>query len=122
MRTIDADEFLQFIKNVYCPECDNYNTSRCELCSVSSLLDGLDNTPTVDQWHYPSRGEYPQKGRQVLVYAWNVHFMLAKYDNMRTIDEGDKDMFVTYDANCVMREIKKVIAWMPLPEPPKEEA
>lgn len=111
MRTIDADE----LKKMFPDKGEGawtYNTT------AQGYINAM---PTVDLWHYPSRGEYPPKGRQILVYAWNVHFMLAKYDNMRTIDEGDKDMFVTYDANCVMREIKKVIAWMPLPKPPKEE-
>lgn len=70
----------------------------------------------INPWHYPSKGEYPPKGRQILAYAWNVHNVLAKYD---TFD--GKDRFVTFDAYNGFIEIKKVIRWQYI-EPPKEEA
>lgn len=79
-------------------------------------VEAIDDAPTVDQWHYPSKGEYPPKGRQILAYAWNVHNVLAKYD---TFD--GKDMFVTFDAYNGFIEIKKVIRWQYI-IPPKEEA
>lgn len=65
-------------------------------------------------WHYPSKGEYPPKGKQILAYAWNVHNVLAKYD---TFD--GKDRFVTFDAYNGFIEIEKVICWQYI-VPPKE--
>mgnify|MGYP007057781303 CR=1 FL=1 len=51
MRLIDADELLGMLSK-------GYETKRA-----------LDLLPTVDQWHYPSKGEYPKYGEWVLVIA-----------------------------------------------------
>lgn len=83
-----------------------------KLCYKDGYQDGLNS----NRWHYPSKGEYPPKGRQILAYAWNVHNVLAKYD---TFD--GKDRFVTFDAYNGYIEIKKVIRWQYI-VPPKEEA
>ena len=62
----------------------------------------------------------PEDNRQVLVYAWNVHYALAKYDEVRDGDNEYKRMWVTFDAWKPYYPINNVIAWMPLPEEPKE--
>lgn len=82
---------------------------------TSSLCRDVADYLEADRWHYPSKGEYPPKGRQILAYAWNVHNVLAKYD---TFD--GKDRFVTFDAYNGFIEIKKVIRWQYI-IPPKEE-
>lgn len=84
---------------------------------ASMYLRGYDDGKNdTTKWHYPSKGEYPPKGRQILAYAWNVHNVLAKYD---TFD--GKDIFVTFDAYNGFIEIKKVVRWQYI-IPPQEEA
>lgn len=73
----------------------------------------------------PCSERLPKIGVQVLIYGMNYHFVIGKYDNVMVMQEdGDyyyKDCFVMYDAFNLMHELKNVIAWMPLPEAPKEE-
>ena len=65
----------------------------------------------------PVRERLPDDGRPVLIYAWNVHHVVARYDEFRTND-GYKKCWVTADAWNGNTEIKHdVKAWMPLPEP-----
>lgn len=64
----------------------------------------------------------PKKPEQVLIYAWNVHYVLAKYREIRTGEGIYKMAWVVEDAYHAPFEIKHdVIAWMPLPEPWREE-
>lgn len=64
----------------------------------------------------------PEDERPVLIYAWNVHHVVARYGQFRTEDGGYKNAWVTAGAWFGNTEIKhKVIAWTPLPEPYKEE-
>lgn len=59
----------------------------------------------------------PEDGRPVLIYAWNVHHVIARYDEFRTAN-GYKKTWVTADAWNGNTEINhEVIAWMPLPAP-----
>lgn len=39
--------------------------------------DLIDSTHTVDKWHYPSKGELPSRGKQVLCRLWNDDYILA---------------------------------------------
>ena len=69
----------------------------------------------------PCSERLPEDGRQVLVYARSVHYALAKYDEMRNADGIYSMQWVTFDAWKPFYTIKNVIAWMPLPEPFREE-
>lgn len=69
----------------------------------------------------PVKERLPEDGRPVLIYAWSVHDVIARYDELRT-EEGYKKAWVTADAWNGNTEIKHdVIAWMPLPEPYRED-
>ena len=69
----------------------------------------------------PVSERLPEDGRPVLIYAWNVHHVIARYGSFRT-ENGYKNTWVTADAWNGNTEIRhEVIAWMPLPEPYKEE-
>lgn len=69
----------------------------------------------------PCSERLPETEEQVLIYAWNVHYVLAKYREIRTCDGVYKMAWVTEDAYSTPREIKhEVICWMPLPEPYRE--
>ena len=77
-----------------------------------------DNGVFVSKWT-PVSERLPEDGRPVLIYAWNVHHVVARYDEFRTND-GYKKCWVTADAWNGNTEIKHdVIAWMPLPQPYK---
>lgn len=70
----------------------------------------------------PVSERLPEDGRPVLIYAWNVHHVIARYDEFRTAN-GYKKTWVTADAWNGNTEINhEVIAWMPLPEPYKAES
>lgn len=67
----------------------------------------------------PVSERLPEDGRPVLIYAQNVHHVVARYDSFRT-ENGYKKCWVTADAWNGNTEIRHdVIAWMPLPEPYK---
>ena len=70
------------------------------------------------QW-IPCSERLPERPEQMLVYAINTHFSIAKYKEVR---KGVNDYiytWVTDNAFDVPHEVKNVIAWMPLPEPYK---
>ena len=72
-------------------------------------------TPVEPKW-IPVSEKLPEDGRPVLIYAWNVHHVIARYDSFRT-ENGYKKCWVTADAWNGNTEIEhKVIAWMPLPK------
>lgn len=68
----------------------------------------------------PCSERLPEDGKAVLIYAWSVHYVIARYGSFRT-ENGYKNTWVTADAWNGNTEIKhEVIAWMPLPQPWKE--
>lgn len=71
-----------------------------------------------EQRWIPCSERLPEKPEQVLIYARNVHYVLAKYREIRTWEGIYKMAWVMEDAYNAPHEIKHdVIAWMPLPEP-----
>ena len=102
MRLIDADELLARLETT-----DRYFMVKYD----------IERSPTVDQWHYPSKGEYPTEDGFYFVtcdplFEGGHRFVCmcsyASTEN-RWIDSRG------YTEHCV-------VAWMPLPDPPKEEA
>ena len=82
------------------------------------IADEIDRALTIEpEPHWiPCSERLPEDPRQVLVYARNVHYALAKYDEMREADGTYKKQWVTFDAWKPYYTIKDVIKWMPLPE------
>ena len=100
MRLIDADELLKSF--VHC----SASFDEGDFPIVENVIN---QAPTVDLWHYPSKGEYPAEGETVLVAfqeggPW--YFTDAEYH------EGGW-------ASAV--DLGHIIAWQYI-TPPKEEA
>ena len=106
MRLIDADELHKELEKKGRPI--GYN-------EYKRFYYLIDDAPTVDQWHYPSRGEYPTEDASYFVTLEHLR--------------GFKERFVStasyykeYGWGGFEPLFYRVVAWMPLPEPPKEEA
>ena len=120
--------------NSWCNNCKEYDTEnkccpRYNRVIKQTLDDAYRHGETEAEARYhaqqrwiPCSERLPEKEEQVLIYAWNVHYVLAKYREIRTCDGVYKMAWVTEDAYSTPREIKhEVICWMPLPEPYREE-
>ena len=94
MRLIDADALLEKMK----------------ILQRNILLKfDIEDAPTIDLWHYPSKGEYPPSGEEVLCWLWGTT------PDVGCWNEKDKlwhfDEFEEEDVDCWQYII-----------PPKEEA
>ena len=75
MRQIDADEVLK--------EIEEYeNGCKMLLLDVDPrvIKQHIIFAPTIDQWHYPSRGELPTEGEEVLCKLPHNHYAVGKYN------------------------------------------
>lgn len=105
MRIIDADVARKKIvewSDVFCNEQDAFFA--CDL---------IDSTPTLDPWHYPSRGEYPKKGEKVFCKDCFGEYNVAEYQG-NSVDGEPPWLF-----NDKIDDY--VLAWQYI-IPPKEEA
>lgn len=96
-------------------------TIAVDAIKYDSKLRSLLSAQPEQRW-IPCSERLPEREEQVLIYAMNVHFVLAKYKELRTLDgEYIKD-WVIEDAYNPPSLIKhKVIAWMPLTDPYQAE-
>lgn len=87
---------------------------------TSSLCRDVADYLETDRWHYPSRGEYPKKWGHYLV-AICIQEDNTKYIDMCIYEDNNwiKPKYLPYEKR---QRLKDVYAWMPLPDPPKEEA
>ena len=86
---------------------------------VENVVNAIANgTPLPERPRWiPVSERLPEDGGPVLIYAWNVHHVVARYDIFRT-ENGYKKCWVTADAWNGNTEIKHaVIAWMPMSTP-----
>ena len=133
MKLIDADALFKSFESEENPEDSLWtlygikrkieDAPRQEPCEDATLRDifcmGCEyKEQELNTGHWiPVSERLPEDGRPVLIYAWNVHHVIARYDSFRT-ENGYKKCWVTADAWNGNTEIEhEVIAWMPLPEP-----
>ena len=112
MRLIDADKLIRKLKQIstqYWLEHKKCSASQM----VNDLQDVINNTPTIDLWHYPSKGEYPTDDRRVLC-------KLRGADNWYECGGYDKDDD-TWGFEGFIACGSEVVAWQYI-LPPKEEA
>lgn len=108
-----VEEFMEWYKIT---DTEHIYTNGTELVPIFRMKQWFDHKPEP-KW-IPCSERLPGTEEQVLIYAWNVHYVLAKYKEIRTCDGVYKMAWVTEDAYNIPQEIKhEVICWMPLPEP-----
>ena len=108
----NVSELKQIEKNI-CKPCkerkDDYNGVRCRTCQYGDEIDDIEDAPTAGEW-IPCSKRLPERGCSCLV-----------------TDEERKNSyeFVLCDLTIDRKlgwsyEGRRIIAWMPLPEPYKE--
>ena len=65
-RLIDAEKLISKIKNVATGCWLNHVKTNAE-GMWNDVQDVINEQPTIDQWHYPSKGEYPKEDEDVVV-------------------------------------------------------
>ena len=68
MRLIDADSLIYQVHENF-DEIEVYGSG----VTIANLCeDKINEAPTVDLWHYPSKGDYPPSGEEVLCWLWGT--------------------------------------------------
>lgn len=75
MRLIDVDELKKTAE--YC-ELDSSSINQSSKTYIA--LEDIDNAPTIDLWHYPSKGELPIEGEEVLCKLPYNNYAVGKYN------------------------------------------
>lgn len=123
MRLIDADTLkARFAKNQYysaeaiCEKCDNAPTEGARWIPFVKRPLTEDEKNTHPDWCYILEGSAPEDEEEILIYRpWKN-------------SEGyiiTMDQYMNNGAECYLDgagDIENGMFWMPLPEPPKEEA
>ena len=117
MRLIDADSIKGFALTIILKEATSnllkgHTKGKNEVIrkSVETFLTIIDGIPTVNEWHYPSKGEYPKEGEMVLLLTNEGVPYLGHFANEYY---WETDSFVRTSA-CIK-------CWQYI-EPPKENA
>ena len=123
MRLIDADALKEYVKifDIGCG-CDDDHHER--------FLDAIDDAPTIEQPHWISCSErLPEYNESVLTWDGYTFCIEKRIPYIRDDDgepiEGDwwvGDEYDDYESECYpnLRD-GAAIAWMPLPEPHRED-
>ena len=110
MRIVDADAMMERL--------EEWNTNdKTDKALYNFAINRINEQPTIEseqQW-IPCSERLPERPYQMLVYAMNTHFSIAKYKEVRKGINEYVYTWVTDNAFDVPHEVKNVIAWMPLP-------
>lgn len=121
---IDRQSFIENERKLYCEDCDRRKGTKngkpnvicyeigeapCRACWLDDALTDLEDFPTASPWHRVE-DELPKFGEYVL--AWEIQGF-AVVDKYVGIGDGRWDL---ENDGAIYTH------WMPLPEPPKEDA
>ena len=127
MRLIDADVLKELIPTTSVDMFENCRN--CSLLSEEQVLELIDMTPTIDQW-IPCSERLPKEHESIWAKAkgtdrWS-EAMWEKQSDEVIVTELFEDGTTRTDTACThdgewyvkVKIVKrKIIAWMPLPEP-----
>lgn len=83
---------------------DYTGNAKRQVAYECGFLDGVDFVYSkANEWHYPSKGEYPKDEKYVLIYTDLKNAYVARKP------KGDKYYFITMGGGFV--QISAVIAW-----------
>ena len=127
---IDRHEFIENERKLYCEDCDRRKGTKngkpnvicyeigeapCRACWLDDALGDLEDFPAASPWH---RVEEPPKEYGNYLAVVNGEVMEVTYSDRR-----DDWNWSTCDAEgFVWIRSEFVTHWMPMPEPPKEDA
>lgn len=116
---IDEMEFIANIEKRYCEPCKKegryWGENKCLICWVDDMMNEIEMTPKVGEW-IPCSEQMPPIDKKVLVTV-DIQGDLA-------IDIADHSYGLWFFADeyySYTEKDFKVLAWMPLPEPYRED-
>ena len=112
MRLIDADVLKQMVPTTSVDMFEN--CSNCSLLSEEQVLELIDMTPTIDMW-IPCSERLPAYGEDVLI-------SIGGYCNVGHIVPVNEEEQYNWYFSGWYHLPNDVDAWMPLPEPYKENS
>lgn len=89
MRLIDADKLRQRLNP------DDWDTPDERWRPEREFGELIDQSPTVDLWHYPSKGEYPTEMELVLMKIPGCYVLGWYEKNKWFMDNGGSAVFVS---------------------------
>ena len=117
---IDKREIIRLIQDRFCSEC--YTKGDCDGCEYKYCIEAVEDTPTIEaepvrkgRW-IPCGERLPEQAGRYLCY---LYYAVPPYHLLHP----ERDTYVhdvsiqDFDGKSF---ISAVVAWMPLPEPPKE--
>lgn len=102
--------------------CDKEHANEHFICGIETVLEYAESLPTADvapvvHWN-PADEKLPPEGQEVLCWYEFFHFVLSYNRMSRTYGIGYQYNGM-WDIEAAQGRDAKVLAWMPLPEPPK---
>lgn len=136
---IDRQAFIEQERKLYCEDCDRRKGMKngkrvfcyeigevpCRTCWLDDAIGDLEDFPAASPWHRVEE-ELPEPNVQCLVRDNDCNYAVGYY--RQDVKAWDSPFFGWVERDDEYYEdgdlcrIGKVVAWMPLPEPPKEEA
>lgn len=110
MKLIDADALKERLKE-YCIDGDEQAMLWYDLMGIDETIDDAPTIDAVPQW-IPCKERLPELDEICLVTEKDGSIRHCYFDSV------DPVLFATFEEGMYVRN---VIAWMPLPEPYKEE-
>lgn len=117
-RLIDADALMELVQKTHCTGCNNYNKVKCRACGIGDMLDYLDDAPTFDLWHYPSKGEIPDKDWSKHPANISKECWVVTKRGVGTIARWDNDYRMWFERPRLA--VIDVVAWQYFIPPKKE--
>ena len=125
---IDRQAFIENERKLYCEDCDRRKGKKngkltvcyeigeapCRACWLDDALGDLDDFPTASPWHRVE-DELPKDNTWCVFISENKH----NFEQYRWIGTYSEEWGFQDDDNFMVDNVKY---WMPLPEPPKEDA